>query len=479
MKELKPEQLWKNFENICNIPHPSKYEQNLIKWIAEFADNLSLEKYIDATGNIIIYKPATKGLEKNPMITLQAHIDMVPQKNDNIIFDFKTDKIKTYIDGDWLTAKDTTLGADNGIGVAAMLAILESDDIAHNAIECLFTVDEETGMTGAFNLEPNILKGEYLLNLDSEEEGEICCGCAGGREGTVSFDYQEELLNKKKIFLNIDLRGLKGGHSGVDINLGRANANKIIIDYLLKIIEYLPVSIISLKGGTLRNAIPREANVKLVIENTHHNELIAFSEQYIYDIKEKYKNIEDNISLKLTKEKPYETKIADSAEIKKILSAINAVKNGPLKISDKIDNFVLASSNLGLINIEKGKGYILTLQRKASFQKNDKMALNIKEVFQDISANIAFAGEYPGWQSEDDSIFCKKLKEIYYNIFNKNAIVKGIHAGLEPGIIMQSNKFKDALSIGPTIKYPHSPDEKVNIESVEKFWKYLVEIIKS
>ncbi|MBN1116339.1 MAG: aminoacyl-histidine dipeptidase [Bacteroidales bacterium] len=475
--DLEPKILWKHFYSLTQIPRPSGHEQKVIEFIIAFAKEHKLEYVQDKVGNLIVRKQAAKGKEKIKTVVLQSHVDMVPQKNSNKKHDFEKDPIETIIDGEWLKAKETTLGADNGIGVAAILAVLESSDILHGPIEALFTINEEAGMEGAFGLKPGILKGGILLNLDSEDEGELFVGCAGGIDVEAITTYKEELAPLGQAH-DISVSGLKGGHSGLDINLGRANANKILGRFLWSAHNNFPLKIAKIKGGDLRNAIPREAHASIIIPEKHEHDFRKFFEQFAVEVKNEYKHTEPGMILSLNPAGAPEMVCTDSA-MPNLLSMLNAAIHGPVRMSDVMPGVVETSLNLAIVDFSDGQAKMIYLLR--SFLESAKYALaeQVASLHQVLGCQVDFDGDYPGWQPNADSAILKTMKAVYKDDFGKEPAVKAIHAGLECGIIGSKYPEMDMISFGPTIRFPHSPDEKVKIDTVDKFWKYLKVTLES
>lgn len=478
LTNLQPKDLWTNFSNICAIPHPSKKEAKIIEFVKSFGEDLGLKTIVDEIGNVIIKKPATQGMENKQGIILQAHLDMVPQANSDKDHDFEKDPIEAYIDGEWVTANGTTLGADNGMGVAAAMAVLQSNEIQHGPIEALFTVDEETGMTGAFNLKAGLLDGDILLNMDSEDEGELYVGCAGGMDANVSYKYNEESAPADHCSYKVEISGLKGGHSGLDIHLGRGNANILLARYLKYAISKFNVKINNINGGSLRNAIPREIFANMVVPSAHcddfENSIKEFEKQYINELG----NVEPNLKFVAEKSDNFDT-VIDKDSVWNIINAVYACPNGVIRMSDTMPGVVETSTNLAIFKTINGKFEIKCLMRSSVDSAKHDTAQKIHSTFKFIDANVEFDGEYPGWKPNPDSAILKTMSNIYKEKFNKTPDVKVIHAGLECGILGATYTNWDMISFGPTIRFPHSPDEKVNIETVEKFWVFLLETLKN
>ena len=476
ISKLQPNELWSWFYQLTQIPRPSKNEAEVIAFAKKFGEDLGLETFVDEVGNVIIRKPATEGLGNRKGVILQAHLDMVPQKNSDKVHDFAKDPIEAYIDGEWVTANETTLGADNGIGAAAAMAVLASKELQHGPIEALFTIDEETGMTGAFGLKPGLLKGDILLNMDSEDEGELYIGCAGGIDTTASFNYQTESTPEAFTAFKIEVKGLKGGHSGLDIILKRGNANKILNSILIKGKESFGLKLANIDGGTLRNAIPREAFATVAVpanESENLKKLVAEIESI--NKKELTDDQGLTISIKAT-DMPKE--FIDVATLDNVLKAVSEAPNGVIKMSEEIEGVVETSSNMAIIKSDAGKLIVSFLHRSSSEDAKKDICNQIRGLFEKYGASVEHGGDYPGWQPNANSPILNAMKEVYQKNFGKVPEVKVIHAGLECGILGASYPNWDMISFGPTIRFPHSPDEKIHIESVKKFWDYLVETLK-
>lgn len=480
LSQLKPASLWQLFEKICSIPHPSKHEQKISLWIQSWANELGLSVKEDAIGNLFIKKPATQGMEDRQGIILQAHMDMVPQKNNATKHNFQTDPIRPYIisesDGDWVTADGTTLGADNGVGLASALAVLASDDITHGPIEVLVTIDEEAGMSGAFGLEAGWLDGNILINTDSEQEGEIYMGCAGGIDGSATFALAFDKVPDNFQAFNLSLSGLKGGHSGVDIDTGRANANKLLVRFLLDASHLFDLRLTELNGGSLRNAIPREANASFVIAKNQVTQLKVALAHYLSTIKANFSAIETGIDMLLISPEDFE-QCWDSVTQYNILRALNACPNGVIRMSDDIKGIVESSLNLGVIHTRGTKFNALVLIRSLHDDGRLETQRTVQSVFELAGADIQFTGAYPGWKPDTDSAIMKTVRDTYAELFGKIPAVMVIHAGLECGLFKTAYPHWDMVSIGPTIKYPHSPDEKIEIATVAQYWQLLVAVL--
>lgn len=476
--KLEPNAVWKHFYNLTQIPRPSKFEQKCIEYMKNFGESLGLETIVDPVGNVIIRKPATPGMENRKGVILQAHLDMVPQKNSDKVHDFEKDPIETIIDGEWVRANGTTLGADNGMGVAAAMAILESKDIQHGMIEALFTIDEETGMTGAFGLQPGYLKGDILLNLDSEDEGELYIGCAGGTNANADFKYKETDVPQDYLAYKLSVTGLKGGHSGVDIHLGRGNANKIINRFLKNTSTLFNVRISKLNGGSLRNAIPREAFADIVLPSQYKNEFENYLKEFESIVKKELSAVEPDLKIEAVSiDLP--SKIMDEKDQMTFINAIYACPNGVIRMSNEMEGLVETSNNLAIVTIENGLATVLCLLRSSVDSAKLDLESQIESVFNLAGAEISFSGQYPGWKPNPQSPILQKMLEIYKNKFGKTPKIFAIHAGLECGLLGGVYPNWDMISFGPTIRFPHSPDEKVHIESVKKFWEFLIETLKN
>ena len=480
LSQLKPANLWQLFEKICSIPHPSKHEQKISLWIQSWANELGLSVKEDAVGNLFIKKPATPGMEDRQGVILQAHMDMVPQKNNATEHNFQTDPIRPYIisesDGDWVTADGTTLGADNGVGLASALAVLASNDIAHGPIEVLVTIDEEAGMSGAFGLEAGWLDGDILINTDSEQEGEIYMGCAGGIDGSATFALAFDNVPDHFQAFNLSLSGLKGGHSGVDIDTGRANANKLLVRFLLDASNLFDLRLTELNGGSLRNAIPREANASFVIAKNQVEPLKVALAHYLSTIKANLSAIETGIDMLLISPEDFD-KCWDSVTQHNILRALNACPNGVIRMSDDIEGIVESSLNLGVIHTRGTKFNAMVLIRSLHDDGSLETQRTVQSVFELAGADIQFSGAYPGWKPNTDSAIMKTVRDTYEELFGKIPAVMVIHAGLECGLFKTAYPHWDMVSIGPTIKFPHSPDEKIEIATVAQYWKLLTAVL--
>jgi dipeptidase D len=472
VRDLLPVELWNNFEDLNAVPRPSKKEERVIEFIKNFGLNLGLSTYEDPSGNVIIKKPASNGSENQKTVIIQSHLDMVHQKNADTEFDFLTQGIQSYIDGDWVTAKGTTLGADNGMGVATIMTLLASSTIQHPSIEALFTIDEETGMTGAFELEKGILEGEILLNLDTEDDDEFSIGCAGGIDTNTSKLYDQEKLSGG-IGFEIIVKGLKGGHSGMDIHLERGNANKIM-NRILALALNFNLKISQIDGGSLRNAIPRESVAKIVVDS---KDFLIQLDDLAAEIKSEFFKSEPDLIIEVnnTDSIMHGLSNIDSNEV---VNAIYSVFNGVYKMSQSIDGLVETSSSLARVILNEGSFITQSLQRSSVESSKLDIAKTIGASFLNIGADVEHSGSYPGWAPNTDSEILDIMVSLYKNMFNSEPKVQACHAGLECGILNERYPGLDMISFGPTIKNPHSPDEKVHIDSVHKFWSLFVEVLK-
>ncbi|MBN1132929.1 MAG: aminoacyl-histidine dipeptidase [Bacteroidales bacterium] len=476
IKDLKPNEVWKHFHSLTQIPRPSKKEKEVIEYMRKFGKNLGLETIVDDTGNVIIKKPATPGYENRKCVCLQGHLDMVPQKNSDKNFNFEKDPIVTLIDGDWVTADGTTLGSDNGIGVAAAMAVLESKTVKHGPLEALFTVDEETGMTGAFNLKPGLLKADILINMDSEDEGELYVGCAGGVDVVARRSIGLEPTPKEMSGYRVVIKGLRGGHSGLDINLGRANANKLLFRFLMQAEADLKIRLSKASGGDLRNAIPREATALVAVPEKTAGDFAAYVENYERMYRLEFAEAEPNLSFTCEKT-TLPGKVIVEKEQYRLIRAVFACPNGVQRMSSSVEGLVETSSNLAIVRAEEGAFEAISLTRSSVDSAKEATAWKIAAVFHLIDADVQLSGNYPGWKPNMESLILKTCQEVYHEKFGKIPKIKAIHAGLECGLLGGVYPNLDMISFGPTIRFPHSPDEKVNIETVYKFWKFLVAIL--
>jgi len=475
VRDLEPREIWGNFEKLNEVPRPSKKEERVIAFMVDFGKSLGLETHTDKVKNIIIKKPASSGMEDKPTLILQSHVDMVHQKNNDTVFDFDTQGIQMYVDGDWVRAKGTTLGADNGIGVATIMGVLASNDIQHPAIEAMFTVDEETGMTGAKELDPSFYEGKILLNLDTEDDDELSIGCAGGIDTNTTYRYKQDDTPSGVVGLRINLNGLMGGHSGMDIHRGRGNANKLMnrLLYDFPVHFYLH----EIEGGGLRNAIPRESFAIVSVKEADLAQML----DYIKDVEALYLNELNPVEKKLTiacsrVEAPL--KKVGEEEQHKILHTLYALHNGVYKWSLTFDDLVETSSSLAQVIIRDGVFETKSLQRSSVESTKHDIANTIKTAFLMLGAEVTQDGDYPGWEPNPDSPILNLTRSIYREMFKEEPKVLAGHAGLECGILSQHLPDVDMISFGPNIRHAHSPDECVQISSVQKFWEYFLEVLK-
>ena len=476
--KLEPKHLWANFVELTKIPRPSKKEERIIAFMKKFGEDLGLESIVDEVGNVIIRKPATEGMENRQGVVLQGHIDMVPQKNSDKVHDFEKDPIIAYVDGEWVTADGTTLGADNGMGVAAAMSVLQSTTIKHPQVEALFTIDEETGMTGAFGLKPGLLTGDILMNLDSEDEGELYVGCAGGTNANIEFAYTIEEVPENVTAYKLSVTGMKGGHSGMDISSGRGNAIKVLFRHLFYAQKECGLLLASIDGGSLRNAIPREAFANVVIPNQEIAQFEASVKEYDAMFKKELSMVEPEMNFSAEKIDLPENLIEEKIQ-RKLISAIYGTPNGVIRMSDAMPGLVETSTNLAIVKSENGIITIKALLRSSV----DSAKIDLENMFAGVynlaNAKIWFDGQYPGWKPNPDSKILKVMQETYNNKYGSIPKIMGIHAGLECGLLGNVYPNWDMISFGPTIRYPHSPDEKVKINTVPKFWDFLVATLEN
>lgn len=473
IQSLAPQNVWKHFYSLTQIPRPSGYMQPVTDFLLNFGKKLGLESFTDEVGNVIIRKPATAGMENRKGVILQAHMDMVPQKNNDTVHDFEKDPIETYVDGDWLRARGTTLGADNGLGVAAILAILEDNTLKHGPLEALITKDEETGMYGAFGLKAGTLQGTILLNLDSEDEGELYIGCAGGMDVTASLEYKEVTPDEGDVAVKVTLKGLRGGHSGLEINEGRANANKLLVRFLREAVASYEARLASWEGGNMRNAIPREAHAVVTIPAENEEELLELV-KYCEDLfNEEYSVIETPISFTAERVELPQGEVPEEIQ-DNLIGAIFACQNGVMRMIPSVPDTVETSSNLAIISIKDGKAEVKILARSSSDSMKEYLVTSLESCFSIAGMKVVLSGGYSGWQPDVDSPILHAMKASYQQQFGVEPAVKVIHAGLECGIIGANVPGLDMISFGPTLRSPHSPDERAYIPSVPKFYDFLV-----
>lgn len=476
VRELEPKSLWKNFADLNAVPRPSKKEERVIQFMLDFGARLGLKTIKDGVGNVVIYKPATPGMEDRKTVILQSHLDMVHQKNEETVFDFNEQGIEMLIDGDWVKANGTTLGADNGIGVAAIMAVLESNDIPHPAIEAMFTIDEETGMTGAKELDGSNFSGKILLNLDTEDDDELSIGCAGGIDTNTSYSYKVESVKPNSQCYTISVKGLLGGHSGMDIDKGRGNANKILTRILVHLSNSIEIQLVSFDGGSLRNAIPREAKSIIAIDQATINQFNVELEGVKNEINAEFNAIEPELKI-ITSESVKVDNAVSSDDCRKILNTLTAVHNGVFRMSPDIQGLVEASSSLARVIIENGSFVTQSLQRSSVESSKTDVANTIRSAFELMGANVVQSGDYPGWRPNPNSEILNLMEKMYRDNYHEAPHVKACHAGLECGILAKHLPDTDMISFGPNIRAAHSPDEKVQISSVQKFWSFYLKVL--
>ena len=475
LQNLEPKIIWNNFSKLNAVPRASKKEDRVIKFMYDFGINLGLETLIDGTGNVVIVKSATSNMENRKTVILQSHLDMVHEKNNDVDFDFDNSGIKMYVDNDWVRAEGTTLGADNGLGVATIMSVLESNEISHPRLEALFTVDEETGMTGALQLDENILKGEILLNLDTEEDDEIGIGCAGGVDITLTKKF-EVSTNHDLFFIKITLNGLSGGHSGMEIHKDLGNSNKLLSSIIKDLNDHFIINIAEINGGGLRNAIPRESSFVLGVNEADFENIKIQSQKSFAIIKNQFIDKDPLINLTTIKaEGSY--KVLTFKNQNDLLKLIHNCPNGVYKMSDNIPGLVETSNNLANIQLNQGDLMIKCLTRSSDEPSKEELKNFIKSLFIDYNYSVNFSGDYPGWQPNMESEILAKLIEVYKKLNNSDPNVAACHAGLECGIIGSHYPKLDMISFGPTIRGAHSPDERASIKSTIKFWKFLKEVL--
>ncbi|MDZ4147138.1 MAG: aminoacyl-histidine dipeptidase [Flavobacteriaceae bacterium] len=476
LHSIEPQAIWKHFENLNAIPRPSKKEERVRDFMKKFGENLGLETHQDAVGNIVIKKPASKGKENSPKIALQAHLDMVHQKNSQTDFDFDTQGIAMFIDGDWVRAKGTTLGADNGIGVAAIMALLESTDIPHPPLEALFTIDEETGMTGAKNLDATLISAKVMLNLDTEEDDEVDIGCAGGIDVTATANYVEQPTPTDSEAYHITVKGLRGGHSGIDIHHGFGNANKIINQIWIDLAEKFDFQLNYLQGGSLRNAIPREAEAVVVTAKSTSTDFESVFKTIVAKIQSDFSGIEPHLKIEL-KQIHLPEKVVGKAFQKKALQSIKQAHNGVYRFQKDFPDMVETSNNLAKVSMKSGQLTIDCLTRSSSEKSKHELANLLRNTFETSGFEVQLGNDYPGWNPEPEAEILHKYIRLYETLHGQKPHVVACHAGLECGILKEKLPDVQMISFGPTIMGAHSPDERVCISSVQKFWGILIRLL--
>ncbi|HUW05798.1 MAG TPA: aminoacyl-histidine dipeptidase [Williamwhitmania sp.] len=474
---LTPSDIWMYFEQICQVPRPSKKEEKIIAYLLDFAKAHKLEAKTDEIGNVVIRKPATKGMENRETVVLQSHTDMVCEKNSNINHDFNVDPIQPYIDGGWVKAKGTTLGADDGIGIAAQLALLASTNVPHGPLECLFTVDEETGLTGAFEIKEGFFEGKYLLNLDSEDEGELFIGCAGGLDTVVTFDYEREPMPSGNLAYKLSITGLSGGHSGDDINKGLGNSIKLLNRFLWRTNTKYDLRMSILEGGNLRNAIPREAYTIFTIHEEDIESMMKDFKQYVNDVKQELRTTEPNLTLELVPVALPDYVIDETTQYD-LLNSLYACPHGVIEMSRDIPGLVETSTNLASVKfIHDNQILICTSQRSSVASSIKDISYMVESVFRLANSKIVHSDGYPGWMPNTNSVILTVTVDAYKRQFGYEPKVRAIHAGLECGLFLEKYPYLDMISFGPTLRGVHSPDERLEIASVEKFWKLLTDVV--
>lgn len=477
IKNLKPECIWRNFDALTQVPRPSGHLEKVQQFLLDFAKNTGVEAFKDEAGNIVMRKPATPGMENRKTVILQAHMDMVPQKEKTSTHNFETDPIQTYIDGEWVRAKGTTLGADDGLGVAAIMAVMEAKDLKHGPIEALITADEETGMYGANGLPGGELEGEILLNLDTEQEGELIIGSAGGVDITATLDYQEAESDKTDAAVKITIKGLKGGHSGLEICEGRGNANKMMVRIVREAIAEDEACLASWHGGNMRNAIPREAEVVLTLPKENVEDLKAIVAEYKETFNNEYKGIESDIEV-VAEDVALSEMIVPQEIQDNLVDAIYAAHNGVWRYIPTMPEIVETSSNLAIVDIDGGKAAIKILARSSSETMKEDLSTSLESCFNMAGMKVEFSGAYGGWDPNTDSELIKVMRNIYKNLFNEEPTVQVVHAGLECSIILSKYPGLDICSFGPTLLSPHTPTERAHWPSTTKFWDLLVKTLE-
>lgn len=476
--QLVPQRLWKHFFDLTQIPRPTGLTQQVQSFIVEFGKSLKLETKQDEVGNVLITKPASAGMENAPTVILQSHLDMVPQKNSDVAHDFSKDPIQTRIEGNLLKAASTTLGADNGIGVAAMLSILEDQSLKHGKLECLFTIDEEVGMVGAFGLKPGFLSGSILLNLDTEDEGDLTVGCAGGADVSAVFQFKDANSNPDEVAYTITLSGLRGGHSGGEIHEGRANANKLMARFLKECIYICDARLASFNGGSLRNAIPREAVATVSILPENEELLLNLVKEYEETYQDEFTGVESTLSLKATKNNMPKTLIPEEIQ-DSLIHALVGCQNGVINMLTSFPGVVETSSNLASVTTTEGKVEVYFLTRSSSESRKEEICSSIDSIFSLAGAKVEVTSPYPGWQPDAQSPTSEIMGKLFKEMFDCDAKIQVVHAGLECGIILGSTPGLDIVSFGPNIRNPHSPDEYVEIDSVDRFYKYTLKVLEN
>lgn len=475
-KDLQPAVVFHYFEEVCQVPRPSKKEEKIRAYLLEFAKKHGLAAKTDEAGNVLIEKPASAGKENLKTVVLQSHMDMVCEKNKDTEHNFETDPIQTYVDGEWLRAKGTTLGADNGIGIATQLAVLASEDIEHGPIQCLFTIDEETGLTGAFALKEGFMNGDILINLDSEDEGELFIGCAGGAGTTAQFPCPMTAAPEGYFFFRVAVKGLTGGHSGDDINKNRANANKLLNRFLVQLMEKYDLRLCEIDGGNLHNAIPREAHAVCAVPMKDKESVRVDLNVYLSEVENEFAVTEPNLVMELESESP-RAEVMEQEAMKKFLLSLYAVHNGVYAMSQDIPGLVETSSNLASVKQRDGKIVVVTSQRSSILSSRKDMSQMVAAAFLLGGAEVTTGDGYPGWKPNPNSEVLQIAVESYKRLFATEPKIKAIHAGLECGLFLEKYPSLDMVSFGPTLRGVHSPDERMLIPTVDKFWRHLLDVL--
>lgn len=477
IKSLKPECIWRNFDALTQVPRPSGHLEKVKKFLLDFAAKAGVEAFVDAGNNVVMRKPATPGMENRKGVILQAHMDMVPQKSPESNHNFETDPIETWIDGEWVKAKNTTLGADNGMGVAAIMAVMEAKDLKHGPVEALITADEETGMYGANDLPTGELNGDILLNLDTEEWGEFVIGSAGGIDITATLDYKEVETEKDDVAMRVTLKGLRGGHSGLEINEGRGNANKLMVRFLREAIKENEARLATWHGGNMRNAIPFKAEAVITLPKENVEDVKQLIEEYKAEFIDQYKGIESGIEFFAEDVETPKMQLPEEIQ-DNLVNAIYACQNGVIRMIPAYPNVVETSSNLAIVDIEGGKAAVKILARSSREDMKEDIVASIESCFSMAGMKIETAGSYGGWDPNPDSEIMKLMVDLYKRMFNKDGIVQVVHAGLECSVILGKYPHLDVVSIGPTMKSPHTATERVYIPTIAPFWELLAKTLE-
>ncbi|MBQ8543728.1 MAG: aminoacyl-histidine dipeptidase [Alistipes sp.] len=476
LKDLQPQAVWEQFEALTHVPRPSKKEERVIEYLIDFARRHGIEWQRDAIGNVVMRKPATEGYESRPTVILQSHMDMVCEKNSDVVFDFERDAIRAVVDGDWVRAEGTTLGADDGIGMAASMALLLDDEAQHGALEVLFTVDEETGLTGAFNLGEGMLTGKYLINLDSEDEGEIFIGCAGGVDTVATFALEQEAAPAEYSFYRVDVKDLVGGHSGDDINKGRANSNKLIARLMLSAQDQLGARVSRIEGGNLRNAIPREAYAVVGVPKENAAAFDALVQSYTNNVKAMFATTEPDMNITFGSVEGVTSVLTQDLQ-SRLLTALVSVPNGVIAMSQAVEGLVETSTNLASVKFV-GEQIVVTTSQRSSVESDKHVVKDsVHNCFEVSGAAVEHSDGYPGWEPNPDSELLKRTVESYEALFGVTPKVRAVHAGLECGLFLEKYPHLEMVSFGPTVTGVHSPDERINIATVEKFWLHLKDLL--